>query len=80
MLTSGFKINESDKCIYSKYTSGKAVIICLYVDDMLIFGTNSKQVNKTKVAIMQVWNKDIGEANVILGIRINREQGQSLLS
>ncbi|XP_073062026.1 uncharacterized protein [Primulina eburnea] len=42
------KINESDKCVYSKYNEGKGVIICLYVDDMLIFGTDLEQVIKTK--------------------------------
>ncbi len=40
VLSSGYKINESDKCIYSKFENGKGVIICLYVDDMLIFGTD----------------------------------------
>ncbi|GJV72104.1 hypothetical protein Tco_1023028 [Tanacetum coccineum] len=30
-----------DKCVYSKFDeSGKGVIFCLYVDDMLIFGTD----------------------------------------
>ncbi|GKE21649.1 zinc finger, CCHC-type containing protein [Tanacetum coccineum] len=32
---------EADKCVYSKFNeSGKEVVICLYVDDMLIFGTH----------------------------------------
>ena len=39
-LASVFKTNESKKYIYSKYLSGKGVIICLYVDDMLIFETD----------------------------------------
>ncbi|GJS07419.1 zinc finger, CCHC-type containing protein [Tanacetum coccineum] len=49
VLSSGFHLNQSDKCVYSKFdNSGKGVIICLYVDDMLIFGTDQNQVYKTK--------------------------------
>ena len=36
MLTNGFIINECDKCVYVKNTNKGYVIICLYVDDMLI--------------------------------------------
>ena len=33
VLSNGFALNQADKCVYSKlYTSGKGVIICLYVD------------------------------------------------
>ncbi|CAM8960679.1 unnamed protein product [Rhodiola kirilowii] len=49
ILSSGFKLNQADKCIYSKFdNSGNGVIICLYVDDMLIFGTDQKQVDLSK--------------------------------
>uniref|UniRef100_A0A2N9HAW2 Uncharacterized protein n=1 Tax=Fagus sylvatica TaxID=28930 RepID=A0A2N9HAW2_FAGSY len=40
ILANGFKHNGADKCVYSKFTSEYGVIVCLYVDDMLIFGTN----------------------------------------
>src|SRR5262245_25775545 len=40
MLSNGFKINESDKCVYGKITLKGYVIVCLYVDDMLIIGSN----------------------------------------
>ncbi|GKC49947.1 zinc finger, CCHC-type containing protein, partial [Tanacetum coccineum] len=49
VLSSGFLLNQSDKYVYSKFdSSNKGVIICLYVDDMLIFGTDQNQVDKTK--------------------------------
>ncbi|GKC26587.1 zinc finger, CCHC-type containing protein [Tanacetum coccineum] len=54
--------------------SGKGVIICLYVDDMLIFGTDQNQVDKTKKFLSSRFSmKDMGEADVILGIKIKRE-------
>ncbi|GJY90524.1 zinc finger, CCHC-type containing protein [Tanacetum coccineum] len=76
VLSSGFLLNQSDKCIYSKFNdSDKVVIICLYVDDMLIFGTDQNQVDKTKKFLSSRFSmKDMGEADVILGIKIKREK------
>ena len=47
MTGNGFHVNEGDSCVYSKHDSFGCVIICLYVDDMLIFGTNLDRVNET---------------------------------
>ncbi|CAM8893273.1 unnamed protein product [Rhodiola kirilowii] len=82
ILSSGFKLNQADKCIYSKFdNSGNGVIICLYVDDMLIFGTDKKQVDLTKDFLSSSFSmKDMGEADVILGIRIKRENKSIALS
>nr|GFA37104.1 zinc finger, CCHC-type [Tanacetum cinerariifolium] len=75
VLSSGFHLNQSDKCVYSKLDdSGKGVIICLYVDDMLIFGNDQNQVNKTKKFLSSRFSmKDMGEADVFLGIKIKHE-------
>nr|GEV52389.1 zinc finger, CCHC-type [Tanacetum cinerariifolium] len=53
-------------CVYSKFdASGKGVMICLYVDDMLIFGTDQDQVNKTKEFLSSKFDmKDLGEAKL----------------
>ncbi|CAM8895779.1 unnamed protein product [Rhodiola kirilowii] len=82
ILSSGFKLNQADKCIYSKFdTSGNGVIICLYVDDMLIFGTDQKQVDLAKDFLSSSFAmKDMGEADVILDIRIKRENKGLALS
>ncbi|GJX07132.1 zinc finger, CCHC-type containing protein [Tanacetum coccineum] len=75
VLSSGFHLNQSDKCVYSKFDdSGKGVIICIYVDDMLIFGTNQNQVDKTKKFLSSRFSmKDMGEADIILNIKIKRK-------
>ncbi|KAK4390160.1 hypothetical protein Sango_2079300, partial [Sesamum angolense] len=51
-----------DKCVYNKFdNSGNGVIICLYVDDMLIFGTNQQQVDLTKEFLSSRFSvKDMG--------------------
>ena len=40
ILTHGYVINGADKCIYSKFNNNEGVIICLYVDDLLMFGVS----------------------------------------
>nr|GEY31565.1 hypothetical protein [Tanacetum cinerariifolium] len=61
--------------------SGKGVIICLYVDDMLIFGTDQVQVDLTKEFLsLRFSMKDMGEAAVILGIKIKHESNGIVIS
>ena len=77
-----FRLNQADKCVYTKFDElGKGVIICLYVDDMLIFGTDQEQVDSTKEFLSSKFSmKDMGEADVILGIRIKRNGKEISLS
>ena len=81
LLCDGFSHNDVDKCVYSKFENGDCVIICLYVDDMLIFGTCNEIVARTKLFLGSNFEmKDMGEANVILGVRIIRKGDSILLS
>nr|GEV75763.1 zinc finger, CCHC-type [Tanacetum cinerariifolium] len=74
VLSSGFLLNQFEKCVYSKFdNSDKGVIIYLYVVDTLIFGTGQNQVDKTKKFLLSRFSmKDMGEADVILCIKIKR--------
>ena len=73
MMANGFKINECDKCVYVKETDNDYVILCLYVDDMLIVGSNDKIVKSIKSMLNSKFDmKDMGLADVILGIQILR--------
>ncbi|GKA59734.1 retrovirus-related pol polyprotein from transposon TNT 1-94 [Tanacetum coccineum] len=81
MLESRFKINECDKCVYVKDTSSGYVIFCLYVDDMLIIDSNDKMIKSTK----DMWKskfdmKDMGLADVILGIKVIQTHNGLVLS
>ncbi|KAL9447409.1 hypothetical protein AB3S75_014971 [Citrus x aurantiifolia] len=65
MITSGFKINECDKCVYVKETENGYVILCLYVDDMLIVGSNDDMIKSTKNMLKSKFDmKDMGFADV----------------
>ena len=71
LISNGFCINDVDKCIYRKVENNSCTIICLYFDDLLIFGTNLQVVIKTKSFLRSKFDiKDLGEAEVILGIKI----------
>ena len=72
-VTNGYSINDTDKCIYSKYEDNTYVVIYLYVDDMLIFGTSLEVLCETKKFLGSKFDmKDLGELEVILGITITR--------
>ncbi|GKF80727.1 zinc finger, CCHC-type containing protein, partial [Tanacetum coccineum] len=82
VLSNGYLLNQADNCVYSKFDkSGKEVIICLYVDDMQIFGIDQVQVDLIKEFLSSKFSmKDMGEANVILGIRIKHESNGIAIS
>ncbi|GJR14175.1 zinc finger, CCHC-type containing protein [Tanacetum coccineum] len=68
VLSNGYLLNQADKCVYRKFDeSGIGVIICLYVDDMLIFGTDQVQVDLTKEFLSSRFSmKDMGEADELV--------------
>jgi len=41
-------MNEHDKYVYSKVIDNDYLILCLYVDDILIFGTSLEAILKVK--------------------------------
>ena len=40
-MSHDFKINEYDKCVYVERTPHGDVLVCLYIDNILIFGSNT---------------------------------------
>ena len=81
MLTHGYVINGADKCIYNKFINNEGIIICLYVDDLLIFGTSFDVMHDTKCFLASNFDiKNLGEANIILGIKIFRDNDCIILS
>lgn len=73
MLSNGFKINECDKCVCVKSTHSGYVIVCLYVGDMLILGSNNNVIKTTKRMLTNKFEmKDLGVPDVILGIKVSK--------
>ena len=73
MMSHGFEFNECDKCVYVKDTELGYVIVCLYVDEMIIVGSDDKMTTSTKNILNSRFNmKNMGLVDVILGIKIKR--------
>jgi len=80
MLSNEYKVNESDKYIYNKYGNNICKIICLYGDDLLIFGLYIHVMNYVKsLFINNIDKKDLDEAEVIFGFKITRSKKRTFL-
>ena len=72
MKTQGFRRSDHDHCLYTKKArDGSLLILILYVDDMLIAGKSSIDMNALKARLHKTFDmKDLGDANHILGMWI----------
>ena len=71
ILSNGFNINNSDKCVHKKKFDDTCFILCLYVDDIPIFGSNLAVIDDSMNFLSSNFDmKDLGPTNVILGIKI----------
>jgi len=60
--------------VYYQFGGGEGVILCLYVDDILIFGTSLDVIKKVKDFLSNNFEmKDLGETDVILNIKLLKE-------
>jgi hypothetical protein len=74
LTSAGFVVNETDSCVYYRYGGDQGVILCLYVDDILILGSSLSVIEEVKKFLSNNFEiKDLGEADVILNIKLLRE-------
>ena len=62
LIAAGFVVNEADTYVYYRYGGGEAVMLCLYVDDILIFGSNLNVIKEVKKLLSsnlkwKIWEK-----------------------
>jgi hypothetical protein len=68
-------------CAYYRYGGGEGVMLCLYVDDILIFGTNIDVINGVKSFLSKSFDMEgLGEVDVILNIKLIKADGGITLS
>jgi hypothetical protein len=61
--------------VYYLYGGGEGVILCLYVDDILILGMSLDVVKETKDFLSNNFEMDdLEEADVILNIKLQKRQ------
>ncbi|KAE8686500.1 cytochrome P450 71A9-like [Hibiscus syriacus] len=74
MSSSGFTRCQADHCCYIKRFDNSFIILLLYVDDMLVAGSNMQEIINLKQKLSkQFAMKDLGAAKQILGMRIKRD-------
>jgi hypothetical protein len=81
LISAGFSVNEVDQCVYYRHGGGQRVILCLYVDDILIFRTSLDVINEVKTLLCQSFDmKEMGEADVILNIKLVKGENGIILT
>ncbi|KAL5826503.1 hypothetical protein ACOSQ3_018353 [Xanthoceras sorbifolium] len=83
MSSSSFTRCQADHCCYIKRFDNSFIILLLYVDDMLVAGSDMQEIMNLKRELSkQFAMKDLGAAKQILGMRIKRDtkSGTLLLS
>ena len=67
--------------MYVKYSDDKVVIILLYVDDLVITGDHTHDIEITKDQLKQVFEIiDLGLMHYFLGIQVWQEEGRIVVS
>ena len=80
-MSHGFKINECDKWLYVKDIEHGYVIVCMYINYMLIISSDDKMVTSTKNMLNSRFDMTyLGLVDVILGIKIKRTSNGLILS
>ena len=77
----GYRRCHSDHCVYFKRLDDDSyIILCLYVDDMLVIRSNMDHIKGLKCQLAHVVAmKDLGVANQILGMKICRDRKNKTL-
>jgi hypothetical protein len=75
LVNLGFTRTHSDAGVYFKFIGADIIIIVIYVDDVLLMGSNKKMLKKNKEDFMKVFEtRDLGEAKEYLGMCITRDR------
>ena len=77
----GYNRRHSDYCVYFKMLDYDSyIILCLYVDDMLLARSNMDHIKGLKCQLAHAFSiKDLGAAKQILGMKISRDRNNKTL-
>ena len=80
MSSHGFTRCQADHCCYFKKFDNNFIILLLYVDDMLVAGSDMQEIANLKQKLSEQFEmKDLGAAKQILGMRIKRDTNSRTL-
>lgn len=68
-----FTRSSIDQCIYYRHSQQNTIILAVWVDDIMIFSSNSTMCTKLKADLSTSFRmKDLGVATSLLGMRVTR--------
>ena len=75
LVSIGFHMADADHSLYVRENENGIVIICIYVDDLIVGGNNEAETEHVKTLLKQEFDmKDLGELRYFLGIEIVRTE------
>ncbi|KAE8705448.1 Phosphoglucomutase [Hibiscus syriacus] len=82
MTQNGFKQSQADHTLFIKITlSGKITLLIIYVDDMIITGSDIKEIEKLKINLAKEFEtKDLGSMRYFLGMEIARFEEELIIN
>ncbi|XP_056690240.1 uncharacterized mitochondrial protein AtMg00810-like [Spinacia oleracea] len=81
LKTYGFTQSRSDYSLFTKETESDLTVILVYVDDLIVAGTNLNEINAAKAFLSSQFHmKDMGELRYFLGIEVDRTDDGIFLS
>ncbi|TID16750.1 hypothetical protein CANINC_004107, partial [Pichia inconspicua] len=81
LIDLGFNRSMAEFGVYSKVVEGKAVLVALYVDDLLIISNDSSNIKDVKFALSSHFQmKDLGLVSTFLGMQVKQESGRVTVS
>ena len=65
--------SKDDHCVYYKQVGEHFIYVVLYVDDMLLVGSNKEVIKEEKMQLSSKFDmEDLNATNFILGMEIKR--------
>ena len=81
VISFGFIVNEFDKCVYYKVKGDKCIVLCLYVDDILLFGNTLGIVIEIKLFLSSKFEmKNMSEIKVIMRLTLIKSVNEIVIS
>jgi len=81
MCANGFAKYEIDHCCYFKIISDGYIILLLYVDDILVAGSNMNEINILEQQLSKEFRmNNLGAPNQIVGKRSTRDRSKRTLN
>ena len=76
----GFEQNINEPCVYKRHRDKVIMLLVLYIDDILLIGNDVRVMSSVKIWLSSQYDmKDLGEANLILGIKLWQDRKNRML-